>query len=204
MHLMNLLVRAYHLIITAYGFWLPNDPRGSWSDFVRDWELFRFGGPATKTDTRRSVANDPHDHSKRKQTKEHLARKPVAFTGEQARAIARGFAGYSYRSGLVIHACAIMPEHIHLVIARHTTSIEQVANLLKGAATSQLRAENLHPFQDQPYTNGTLPTPWARGCWKCFLSLDEQIVKAINYTNANPEKEGKARQSWNFVQPFAA
>ena len=39
-------VLAYHLILTAYGFWLPNDPRGSWSDFVRAWELRRFGPAA--------------------------------------------------------------------------------------------------------------------------------------------------------------
>ena len=32
-------VLAYHLILTNYGFWLPNDPRGSWSEFVRAWEL---------------------------------------------------------------------------------------------------------------------------------------------------------------------
>jgi hypothetical protein len=54
-------VLAYHLIITTYGFWLPNDPRGSWSDFVRAWELFLFGGPATRTQERRSLARDPHD-----------------------------------------------------------------------------------------------------------------------------------------------
>src|ERR671928_232003 len=56
------MVHAYHLIITAYGFWLPNDPRGSWSDFVRAWELVRFG-KATKTDERRSLAHRPHDRS---------------------------------------------------------------------------------------------------------------------------------------------
>ena len=36
-------VLVAHVIITAYGFWLPNDPRGSWSDFVGAWELLRFG-----------------------------------------------------------------------------------------------------------------------------------------------------------------
>ena len=34
--LMKVLVA--HVIITAYGFWLPNDPRGSWSDFVGAWD----------------------------------------------------------------------------------------------------------------------------------------------------------------------
>ncbi|MEX2215722.1 MAG: hypothetical protein WD768_16545 [Phycisphaeraceae bacterium] len=88
-------VIAYHLILTAYGFWLPNDPRGSWSDFVRAWELFRFGGPATKVNTRRSLAHQPHDRAKRKELNDHLARPPVLFNGLQARAIARGFADYA-------------------------------------------------------------------------------------------------------------
>jgi hypothetical protein len=39
------MVRWYHLIISAYGFWLPSDPRGSWSEFVGAWELLKFGGP---------------------------------------------------------------------------------------------------------------------------------------------------------------
>jgi len=42
------MVHGFHVIFGAYGFWLPNDPRGSWSDFVGSWELWRFG-PATKS-----------------------------------------------------------------------------------------------------------------------------------------------------------
>jgi len=201
---MNLAVRAYHLILTAYGFWLPNDPRGSWSHFVRAWELYCFGGPATTVNTPRSHAHDPHDHGKRRAAKTHLARSPVSFTGEQARAVATGFSDYARRTGLVIHACAIMPSHIHLVLARHTCAIEQVANLLKGAATRSLLKHDLHPFASQPYRNGTLPTPWARRCWKCFLTFDVQVGRAIEYTNNNPVRDGKPRQTWSFVQPFAA
>src|SRR4051812_39201122 len=32
------MIVGYHVIFSAYGFWLPNDPRGSWSDFVGSWE----------------------------------------------------------------------------------------------------------------------------------------------------------------------
>lgn len=53
------VVVAYHLILTAYGFWLPNDPRGSWSDVVRVFELRPFG-PATKVNTTRSLAGAVH------------------------------------------------------------------------------------------------------------------------------------------------
>ena len=42
-------VLAAHIIFTCYGFWLPNDPRGSWSEWVASWELLRYG-KATKVD----------------------------------------------------------------------------------------------------------------------------------------------------------
>jgi len=196
-------VLAYHLIITAYGFWLPNDPRGSWSDFVRAWELFRFGGPATKTTERRSVAKRGHDIAKRLEAKKHLARHAVEFTGAQALAISRGFADYARRTGLIIHACAILPKHAHLVVARHTCSIEHVARLLKSAATTQLMQIGMHPFVDFRYRDGTLPTPWARKQWSVYLNNFDEIRRAIDYVESNPTREGKRRQSWSFVTPFS-
>lgn len=78
------MVHGYHLIISAYGFWLPNDPRGSWSDFVRNWEIARFG-EATKVETRQSVAAVPHDRKLRKAAKEALKYPAVIFSGLQAR-----------------------------------------------------------------------------------------------------------------------
>jgi hypothetical protein len=78
------MILAYHVVFSTYGFWLPNDPRGSWSDFVAAWELFRYG-PATKTDERRSVAAKPHDHRVRMEAKSALKYPPVEFNGEQAR-----------------------------------------------------------------------------------------------------------------------
>ena len=77
------MVNAAHLVFTCYGFWLPNDPRGSWSDFVRSWDLLQFGDP-TKTDERRSLANNPHDRERRKAAKSALRYEPVRLTGLQA------------------------------------------------------------------------------------------------------------------------
>ena len=197
-------VLAYHLIITAYGFWLPNDPRGSWSDFVRAWELFVFGGPATRTRERRSLARDPHDVARRMEAKKHLARPMVKFTGLQARAIARGFASYIEKSGVVVHACSILPTHVHMVVARHAYPIEQVARLLKGSATTQLLREGLHPFAAAPYRDGTTPTPWGRKHWSVFLGNEEDILRAIRYVPNNPIKDHKPAQHWSFLTRFTA
>jgi hypothetical protein len=188
---MNPPVLAYHLIMTAYGFWLPNDPRGSWSDVVRAWELLLFG-PATKVTTQRSLAKKSHNHQQRLMAKHALAREAVEFTGIQARAIARGFAIYCQRSSCIIHARAILPTHCHLVIAR----------LLKGAATAELLREGLHPFQNQPYRNRSLPTPWARHQWSVFLDSPKNILRAIRYVNDNPIREGHRVQNWSCVRPY--
>jgi hypothetical protein len=95
------MIVGYHIIFSTYGFWLPNDPRGSWSDFVGSWELFRFG-PATKTSERRSLAYRDHDRELRLRAKSALKYPAVKFTGEQARAVARGFAGYVNRKRLLV------------------------------------------------------------------------------------------------------
>ena len=68
------MVHGYHLILTMYGFWLPNDPRGSWSEFVRQWELLRFGR-ANKTMDRRSL----RDLSKSEQELFDRSRKALRY-----------------------------------------------------------------------------------------------------------------------------
>src|SRR3954451_14082108 len=134
------MVLAYHVIITPYGFWLPNDPRGSWSDFVRCWELFLFGA-ATKTNERRSVAHRPHDRALRLKAKTALKYAPVKFTGLQARAIANGFARAAREAGYVVYACSIMPDHVHMVVARCDRDAEKIVGHLKARATQELLAE---------------------------------------------------------------
>ncbi|MHB1157453.1 MAG: transposase [Phycisphaerales bacterium] len=195
------MILAYHLIISAYGFWLPNDPRGSWSDFVRAYELAAFG-PATKINTRQSVAPRPHDRTIVRQMKTALAHSPVIFTGQQARAIAAGFTDYCRRSGLAVHACAIQPTHTHLVVARHHLSIERTCEQLKAAATTQLNLAGLHPFADEPYKNSRRPTPWARKGWWVFLDSSDDIHRSINYVNQNPVKANLPAQCWKSVTPY--
>src|SRR5882762_9944788 len=106
------MILGYHVVFGAYGFWLPNDPRGSWSEFVGSWELFRYG-PATKTNERGSLARRTHDRAKRIEAKGALKYPPVQFSGVQARAVARGFARYVGLSNLPVWACAILPDHVH-------------------------------------------------------------------------------------------
>jgi REP element-mobilizing transposase RayT len=197
------MIHGYHVILPTYGFWLPNDPRGSWSETIRKWELVRFG-PTTKSHDRRSLEDlSPEEIAQRDAARKALAYPPVTLTGQQAAAVGRGFAAKAAKSNYTIWACSILPEHTHLVIARHTYKIEQIANLLKGAATSQLMKENCHPLAAYAKQGKRPPRMWAEHEWKVYLDCEESIEKAIGYVEGNPIKEDKPKQKWSFVTPFA-
>ena len=153
------MVLAAHLVFTCYGFWLPNDPRGSWSDFVRSWELARFG-PATKTSQRRSLARDAHDQSLRRQAKRALRYDPVKFTGLQAWHVAQGIAKAVAESGYVVLACSILPDHVHAVVKRHPNPFERIIGHFKARGTQELLAAGLHPFAQYRDACGRVPMVW--------------------------------------------
>ena len=193
------MIVGYHIIFGTYGFWLPNDPRGSWSDFVGSWDLFRFGS-ATKTDERHLLTDDPLDHEKRIQAKSALKYPSVQLTGIQARAIGQGFGDYAAKTHLPIWACAILPDHIHLVVGRFRLSAEKLVIQLKGAATERLKEQGIHPFATFADNSGKVPKCFARGEWNVFLDEDD-LEGAVEYVMQNPIKEGKRMQNWNFVKP---
>ena len=181
------MVIAFHSIFTAYGFWLPNEPRGSWSDFVASWELRRFG-PATTVTTRRSIAANPYDHALKLRMQAELQHKPVKFTGEQARAVGHAFGTAPY----TIHACAIMQEHVHVVLAHTRRNIRTVIGELKSVASRAL------------HDHGWLldRTPWSDHGWNVFLNTPADVDRAIKYVENNPVREGKRPQRWSCVTPF--
>ena len=196
------MVHGYHVIFAAYGYWLPNDPRGAWSDFVRAWELRRFG-PPSKTLERVALEDlSPTQIERLQEAKKSLKHSAVRFTGVQARAVGHGFWHAVQRSGFVIWACSILPEHIHLVIGRHRYRVERIAGQLKGEATKALVREGIHPLAKHLNSVGELPSPWNSKAWKVFLDTEESIEDAIAYVERNPIKEGKPAQSWSFVTPF--
>jgi hypothetical protein len=101
------MVRAYFCTFTVYGFWLPNDPRGSGSVYVGSKALLPYG-LATKVSTRKSVACRRCDPVIRREAKKSLKYRPVQLTGVQAMWIGRAFADVLVNAHCVAYACAIM------------------------------------------------------------------------------------------------
>ena len=195
------MILGTHVIFCAYGFWLPNDPRGSWSDFVGSWELLKFGR-ATTVNVRQSLAAVEHDRHARQEAKKALKHPPVLFTGRQAQAIGLAFKDLFHRWQVPVWACSILPDHVHLVVGRFDGTVERLVNHLKGSATRRLRAAGMHPCEHLMRQSGTMPKAFARGQWKVFLDCPADVIRSVRYVEANPEKEGKARQRWSFVEPL--
>lgn len=187
------MIRAFHSIFSMYGFWMPNDPRGSGSDYVASWELFRYGS-ATKVDSRRSVAAKTHDRVVRLAAKESLKYPPVVMTGVQAVTIANGFRNACVESGYQIHALAILPEHVHAVIGWHPRDIRKVVGHLKSKATMALKDCGRWLDDKRPV--------WGAHGWNVYLDTLPAIKRAIRYVEENPIKEGKRRQNWDLVTPY--
>jgi REP element-mobilizing transposase RayT len=193
------MILGYHVTFSAYGFWLPNDPRGSGSNYVGAKHLLPFGRATGLDDRRRSVAGKDHDWRFRLEAKKHLKYPAVQFTGVQARAIGWGFRDLIAQDGLIVWACSILPAHVHMVLGRHTRPVKKIVERLKGAATRRLLDEGLHPFGHIRLPNGRPPHCWGRGSWDVFLDTPERVRDEIQYVENNPLKEGRPPQRWSFV-----
>jgi REP element-mobilizing transposase RayT len=195
------MILGYHLMFSAYGFWLPNDPRGSGSYLVRGEQLLEFGGP-TKVAAHEFCARKPHDRQRRWAAKGALDYPPVKFNGLQARAIARGFTNSVERSNITIWACAVMPDHVHLVLAPHRLKIETMASFLKGEATRRLVEEGIHPFQGQKGYKDRVPSCFGRKWWVIYKDNEDALLNAIRYAENNPVRAGYSRQEWKCVVKY--
>jgi|LakMenEpi03Aug12_release.lakeMendotaPanAssembly.Ray.scaffolds.fasta_scaffold525177_1 REP element-mobilizing transposase RayT len=194
------MIHGYHVIWPAYGFWLPNDPRGSWSETVYAWELLRYG-KATKRIERTKI--DPELYARwRSKAQGALKYPPVSFTNQQILDIGLGFQSYVQKSQLAVWACSILPEHVHLVLGRHKYKIEVAVNQLKGSASKQLLFTQNHPMQRFGQGLSRLPSMWAEGQWIVYLDSEDAILNAIQYVEENPIREGIGRQHWSFAKPF--
>lgn len=196
------MIIAYHMIFGAYGFWLPNDPRGSRSTTVWGENLQPFG-PATQAPDRRSSARDAHDFAQRRQAKRALKYPPVKFSGIQARAVVRGVEDICGKLSVEIYALAIMPDHMHVVARRHELQAEGLGGFLIRAATRQLNREGLNPMARFRRPSGRTISPWAVGDgWPILLDSAQAVWRAIRYVEQNPVRAGLPRQYWKFIVPF--
>ena len=95
--------------------------------------------------------------------------------------------------GYTCYACAIMPDHIHLVVRKHKhpaeEMIEHFQEVSKEALIEAGARSNGHPV-------------WGGPGWKVFLDTPNDIWRTIRYVDDNPIKMRLPRQTWTFVTRY--
>jgi REP element-mobilizing transposase RayT len=190
---MNPIVIAYHLIWTVYGWWLPNDLRGSTSREIR-WEKVAAITDGEIHFGRRKVQPASRDVRAFYEQAAKALRYPLLEVRDKAvELVATAFAEVISHQRYTCYACAIMPDHVHMIIRKHKHCAEEMIELLQNAARWKLNESHLWP-SDHPV--------WTRGGWSVFLDHPNDVERTIPYIEDNPKMIGLAVQRWPFVVPY--
>lgn len=185
------IVIGYYLTWTAYGFWLPNDPRGSMSKMVATDVIAELGElhyGRKRVQSAGWVVRDFRD-----QAEEVLKFPILRFTAADVDIIACSMAEVILRQSYTCYACVIMSDHVHILIRKHKKRAEEMIEDFQ--SDSRLRLRNIgnrdwnHPV-------------WGGPGWKVFLDHPDDIRRTIRYIEQNPVKLKIPQQQWEFVKSY--
>jgi len=189
------MVIAYHLILTGYGHWLPNDPRGSSSRGFRSSKILDLGvmhrGQREEAPSREDLRGELRGFYRSAQPR--LEHAMLIFDAAKRQVLADAFAQVIQGRRYTCFACAILTNHVHLVIRKHRDKAEDMIDTLKGESSRTLR-ERCDVPQAHPV--------WSSDDFKKFLYTPEDIVRTVRYVEDNPPKENLPRQSFPFVTGY--
>lgn len=187
----NPIVITHHIMWTLYGWWLPNDPRGSTSRTIRNDILMELGElhfgrkhfqPASRTIKQFY-----------EQAATVLTHPLLSFSSDEFSAVGESIGQAIYEFKYTCYACAIMPDHVHLVIRKHKDLAEEMIEKIQSLSRKRLveigRRTSEHPV-------------WTRGGWKVFLDHPDEVWRTIQYVENNPTKIQLPSQNWSFVTQY--
>jgi REP element-mobilizing transposase RayT len=185
------MVAGYHLIWTAYGWWLPTDPRGSSSREIRVEPIKNLGNLHYG---RKAVQPSSAEIQEFYAQAEDLLKHPLlTFRDEDIALVGDTFGQVIRGKGYTCYECAIMPDHVHLLLRRHRDQAEQMIENLQEARRERLiqagRRAPTHPV-------------WGGPGWKVFLNTRRDFERVVQYIRDNPVKAGRAEQRWEFVKEY--
>ena len=186
------LVIAYHLVRTGYGWWLPNDPRGSMSKAIKSDIISELGQLHYGRKRMQPAGKEIREFY---EDARGILRHPLLrFDMNARRIIADAFSEVIAVEKYTCHACAVMPDHVHLLIRKHRDSSEEMIAKLKENSAAKLMEADFAPL-DHPI--------WPAGPgWNVFLDHPRDIRRTIGYIEKNPLPLGEDVQRWCFVVPY--
>src|SRR5438105_4144385 len=123
------MVAGYHLIWTVYGYWLPNDPRGSTSLEVRVEPIKSLGDIHQGRKAIQPSSKELREFFR--QAHDVLAHPVLPFDDDEIVLIGKTIGVAIAEQGYTCYACAVMPDHVHLLIRRHRDKAEQMVDFFQ-------------------------------------------------------------------------
>ncbi len=123
------IVIAHHLIFTAYGWWLPNDPRGSNSKTIRNDVIAELGEVHHGRKRVQPASADIREFYR--EAGKRLGHELLTFSERDVSAIAAAFEEVTKKHRYTCWACAIMPDHVHVLIRKHKHLAEEMIAVLQ-------------------------------------------------------------------------
>lgn len=184
---------AHHLVLTLYGHWGVNDPRGSGSVESIDPKFAPLGPihhgrkPPEEQPSREELGAYHREH-------EELLNFPVFWVDEAKRqATAEAFGEVIRSRKYTCYACAILSNHAHLVIRIHRDRADAMMQHLMDASRLRLRT-----FPDIASDHPV----WSAQPYKVFLYTPQDVRTRISYVQKNPREEGLPPQHYDFVKVY--
>jgi REP element-mobilizing transposase RayT len=184
---------GHHLIWTLYGHWLANDLRGSGSIELYD-EKFAPLGPIHQGRKPEHLQPTRRELREFYRKAEPLLNFPRFWIDDAKRqAIGSEIGRVVAQRKYTVWACAILKNHVHMVIRRHRDDALAMWNAIAEATAAMLR------------TSADVGTPhpvWSMRPYKVFLRTPDELWRRIGYVEGNPQKEGLPKQQYDFVQSY--
>lgn len=185
------MIVGYHLIWTAYGWWLPNDPRGSMSQDIATDILTQLGEVHYGRKKIQPAGWEIREFYQK--AKPLLKYELLKMNDADVDVVAKSFAETIRKCNYTCYACAIMSDHVHALIRRHRDLPEVMIEAFQTDSHDSLFAAGQRAV-DHPVWGGT--------GWKVYLDCVEDIERTIRYIEQNPVKIGRPIQRWGFVTPY--
>src|SRR5688572_16770129 len=107
------IVIAHHLMWTLYGWWLPNDPRGSTSRVIRQDILADLGELHSGRKQVQPAGREIREFYE--QASDVLQHPLMKLDPDEFSIVADSIGAAIEECNYTCYACAIMPDHVHLL-----------------------------------------------------------------------------------------
>ena len=185
------MVIAHHLILTGYGHWLPNDPRGSMSGGVGIPGIAELG----ERHYGRRVEQPDREELRRfhRRAAESLSHSVLWWDNAERQALVDAFGEAIEREGLPCYACAVLRNHAHVLIRKHRLHADQMVGVFKDAGRARLRDHGFAPEEHPVFS--------ADSC-HIFKSDVRSVRVCVDYINRNYTKHDLTPIPCPFAVPY--